>query len=180
MARALVFLPACLAGFGQWQGPYLFFAQLLALLPGAPGSYLRVAYYSFTLDRVGPDCEIALGSYFAHPAASLGRRVGVGSYCVLGSVDIGDGSLLGSRVQVLSGTRQHTRDGSGFLTDEGRIFQRISIGAHCWVGAGAIVSADVGEKTTIAPGSVVGAPVPQGSTVSGNPARNFSQLMRTA
>jgi acetyltransferase-like isoleucine patch superfamily enzyme len=81
-------------------------------------------------------------------------------------------------VQILSGTRQHSRDDSGRLTDQGRVFRRISIGPHCWIGAGAIISADVGAKTTIGPGSVVTSDLPSGSTVSGNPARNFSLVVR--
>jgi acetyltransferase-like isoleucine patch superfamily enzyme len=177
-ARVLVFPVACIAGFGRWRTAYVCFAQALALAPGIVGSYLRVAYYGFTLEGVGPDCHISLGSYFAQPTASLGPKVGIGAYCVLGSVDIGEGSLLASMVQILSGTRQHSRDDSGRLTDQGRVFRRISIGPHCWIGAGAIISADVGAKTTIGPGSVVTSDLPSGSTVSGNPARNFSLVVR--
>jgi len=178
VARILVFPPACLAGFGRWHEPYLFFAHAMALLPGLPGNYLRAAYYSFTLTSVGRDCHIAFGSFFAHSSASLGDRVGIGAYCVLGQVDIGEGSLLAGSVQVLSGQRQHLRDEAGHLTDEGRVFRRISIGAHCWIGAGAVVAADVGAKATIGPGSVVAQAVPEGATVSGNPARNFSVVLK--
>jgi virginiamycin A acetyltransferase len=150
----------------------------MALMPGIPGNYLRAAYYAFTLTRVGKDCHIAFGSFFAHSGASLGDRVGIGAYCVLGQVDIGDGTLFASLVQVLSGRRQHRRDEAGHLTDEGRVFQRISIGAHCWVGGGAIIMADVGAKATIGSGSVVTQEVPEGATVSGNPARILSGEMK--
>jgi acetyltransferase-like isoleucine patch superfamily enzyme len=163
-----------LAGFGRWHEPFLFFAHLMALMPGIPGSYLRVAYYAFTLEGVGSDCHIAFGSFFAHSRASLGNRVGVGAYCVLGQVDIGEGTQCASLVQVLSGRRQHRRDAQGRLTDEGRIFRRISIGAHCWIGGGAIIMADVGDKATVGSGSVVAQDVPEGAVVSGNPARSLS------
>lgn len=179
VARILVFPAACLAGFGRWTQPYLFFAQWFAMVPGMPGSYFRVAYYSLTLDRVGPDCHIAFGSYFAHPEASVGEKVGIGAYCVLGKVDIGDGSLFASHVQVLSGTRQHTRDSSGRLVDERRSFRRISIGAHSWIGANTVVMADIGAGATVGPGSVVAQDLQPGSSVSGNPARNFSMVIKT-
>jgi len=174
IARVVVLPAACLAGFGRYHEAYVSFAQALAFLPGRLGSHLRVAYYRFTLDRVGPDCEISVGSYFAHAGASIGPKVGIGAYCVLGYVDIGQGSLLGSGVQVLSGVKQHSRDASGVLTDEGRSFRRISIGPHCWIGAGAIITADVGAKATIAPGCVVLQEVPEGASLFGNPARDFS------
>jgi len=143
----------------------------MALLPGLPGNYLRTAYYAFTLDRVGADCHIAFGSFFAHSSASLGDRVGIGAYCVLGQVDIGEGTLFASHVQVLSGRKQHRRGSDGRLTDEGRLFRRIVIGPHCWIGSGAIVMADLGAKVTVGAGSVVAQDIPEGVVVSGNPAR---------
>ncbi len=177
-ARILMFPAACVAGFGRWREPYLFFAQVAAILPGLPGSYLRVAYYSFTLDGVGRNCHVGFGSYFAHSSASFGDRVGIGAYCVLGQVDIGEGTQVSSHVQILSGSRQHRRDECGRLTDEGRLFRRITVGAHCWIGAGAIVMADLGEGATIGSGSVVSRDVPQGATVRGNPARDAEMVIK--
>jgi len=109
VARVLVFPAALLAGFGRWHEPFLFFAHLMALMPGLPGNYLRGAYCAFTLDGVGRDCHISFGSLFAHSHASLGNRVGIGAYCVLGQVDIGEGTQCASLVQVMSGRRQHRR-----------------------------------------------------------------------
>jgi virginiamycin A acetyltransferase len=145
----------------------------MALIPGLPGNYFRGAYYAFTLDRVGRDCHIAFGSFFSHSSASLADRVGIGAYCVLGQVDIGEGTLFASHVQVLSGRKQHRRDEAGHLTDEGRVFRRISIGAHCWIGSGSIIMADIGDKATVGSGAVVTQDVSEGATVSGNPARSL-------
>ena len=162
---------ACLAGFGRFRGGFLFGAQALAAFPGTPGSYLRVAYYSMTLQGCGTGCHIGLGSYFAHAEASMASNVGIGAYCVLGTVDLGHGTQLASNVQVVSGTRQHLRDAQGRLTDEGRSFQRMKIGAECWIGAGAIVIANLGDRVTVGAGSVVTKDVIEGATVVGNPAR---------
>jgi acetyltransferase-like isoleucine patch superfamily enzyme len=171
-AALLAALPwACLAGFGRFRGGFRFGAQALALAPGAPGSYLRVAYYSLTLDGCGRDSRIEIGSYFAHPRASLGGRVGIGAYCVLGQVDIGAGTQLASGVQIVSGTRQHARDAQGRLTDEGRVFERLKVGAECWIRAGAILLAGLGDRVTVGAGSVVTKDVPSGAKVAGNPAR---------
>jgi virginiamycin A acetyltransferase len=178
VALVLSFPAACLSAFGRWNVAYVYFAQAMAIVPGIVGSYLRVAYYKLTLESVGADCHIAFGSYFAHSSASLGNKVGIGSYCVLGQVNIGEGTLLASAVQILSGSRQHLRDKDGRLVDEGRTFQRISVGAHCWLGAGAIVMADLGDRATVGPGSVVSTAVPAGAVVQGNPARNFSSMMK--
>ena len=179
VARILTFPAACLSGFGQWHEPFQFFAHIMAVMPGLPGNYLRGAYYSFTLDRVGKDCHIAFGSFFSHAHASLGDHVGIGAYCVLGQVDIGEGTLFASQIQVLSGRRQHRRDASGHLTDEGRVFRRISIGPHCWIGSGAMIMADVGAMATVGAGSVVAQDVPPGTVVCGNPAQVMSAALQS-
>ncbi len=171
-AAALLVLPlavACL--FGKLYSPYLFFAQTLALVPGTPGSFLRVAFYGFTLSSCARDCHIAFGTYFSQPRASVASGVGIGAYCVLGRAMLGEGALIGSGVQILSGARQHVRDAQGLLTDEGRVFEEITVGPNCWIGASALVMASLGAQVTVAAGSVVSREVPAGSVVAGNPAR---------
>ena len=171
-AAVILALPAaCLAFFGRFHGGFIFFAQALALVPGVPGSYLRVAFYSLTLERCGHDSHIAVGSYFSHAQASVGAHVGIGAYCVLGQVDLGDGTLLASGVQILSGDSQHVRDAQGQLTDEGRIFRRLKVGSDCWIGAASVIMANLGSHVTVAAGSVVSRDVPPGATVAGNPSR---------
>jgi virginiamycin A acetyltransferase len=171
IATVVVFPSACLAMFGRFHEGFIFFAQWWALAPGMAGSYLRVAYYSLTLERCGADCHIAFGSYFSHSQAAIGDRVGIGAYCILGRVTIGDGTMVASGCQVLSGARQHVRDSSGELSDEGGDFRRVTIGAKCWIGAGSIVMADLGSDVTVAVGTVISRDVPNGSTMAGNPAR---------
>ena len=171
MFQVVVFPAALLTGLGRWQTGFTFFAQHFAGYSGIFGSYLRVAYYQLTLQKVGHDCHIALGSYFANPESSMGNRVGIGAYCVLGQVSLGDGTILATGVQVVSGSRQHLRDESGHLTDVGRRFDRTTVGKECWIGAGAIVMANLGDMVTVALGSVVFRDVPSGALVAGNPAR---------
>src|SRR6476619_4466681 len=87
---------ALCAGFGRFKGVYRFFATAFALGPGVPGSYLRVAYYHLTLTECRLSSRIEFGSYFAHPDAKVGAGVYIGSYCVLGTSAIGDGTHLAS------------------------------------------------------------------------------------
>jgi virginiamycin A acetyltransferase len=170
-AVLLVLPAACLALFGRFQGGFILCAQALAFAPGLPGSYLRVAFYRLTLERCRQDSHIAVGSYFSHAQASVGARVGIGANCVLGQVDLGDGTQIGPGVQILSGASQHVRDAQGRLTDEGRIFRRLRVGSDCWIGACSVIMADLGAQVTVGPGSVVARDVPSGATVAGNPSR---------
>ncbi len=166
---------AALAGFGRFAAGFEFFAQLLALAPGIPGSYLRVAYYAMTLERCSLESFIGMGSFFAHREASVGRRVYIGSMCILGRAHIGDGTMIASGVQIPSGTAQHARDERGEMTDEGGRYEDIRIGAHCWIGASALVMAHVGEKATVAAGAVVVKPVEPGDVVAGTPAKSIAR-----
>jgi acetyltransferase-like isoleucine patch superfamily enzyme len=169
----LLTLPwAVLTAFGRFGVGFTFFAQALSLAPGLPGSYLRVAYYSMTLRSCSLDCHIGIGSFFAHSQASVGNRVYIGSLCVLGKTNIGDRTQIASGVQVLSGRRQHGRSHDGRIEGaEQGVFETVPIGSDCWIGAGAIVMAEIGEGTTIGAGSVVTRPIPPRSVAVGNPAR---------
>ena len=172
---ALAFPMAVLSGFGRSETVYLCFAQGCALVPGIVGDYLRIAYYKLTLLECALESRIQFGSFFAHPQARVGRGVYIGSYCVLGRTAIGDRTQIASTVQILSGRYQHGRDAGGrILGSEGGVFEQVNIGADCWIGAAAIVMANVGAGSTVGAGSIVTRPVPPASIAMGNPARVVS------
>src|SRR5262245_61283987 len=82
-------------------------SQLLALIPGLVGTYLRAAYYYASLEKCSWEIHVGFGSIFTHRAASLGIHVSMGTYCVIGHADIGDNVMMASRVSIPSGKRQH-------------------------------------------------------------------------
>jgi acetyltransferase-like isoleucine patch superfamily enzyme len=169
----LVAMPAALAcGLGRIAGVYRFFAQSLSLIPGVPGDYVRAGFYRLTLQGFGKGSRIEFGSYFAHPQARVGNGVYLGAMNILGRVEIGDGCQIASGVQILSGKGQHVRKQDGGLggAEEG-VFRTVRIGVQCWIGAGCIVMADVGDRTTVGAGSVVTRPLPADCTAVGSPAR---------
>lgn len=160
---------AALSGFGRIEIAYTFFAHTCALIPGILGDYMRTAYYVMTLRRCSMNCRIGFGSFFSQSRATVAPGAGIGAYCVIGRANLGERCLLGSGVQVLSGQHQHEREATGRLV-AGR-FDEVNIGADCWVGASAVIMADVGAGATIQAGAVVSVPLPAGVTGAGNPAR---------
>lgn len=172
----IAFPGALLSGFGRIESVYGFFAQCCAMVPGLPGDYLRIAYYRMTLEACAPDGRIQFGSFFAHPQARVGKGVYIGSYCILGRTTIGERVQIASSVQILSGGRQHGRGEDGRIQGaEQGIFETVPIGSDCWIGAGSIVMAGVGEGSTIGAGSVVTKVIPPGSVAVGSPARVIRQ-----
>jgi virginiamycin A acetyltransferase len=172
IALLLIAPAALLCGFGRVQSLYTIFAHAYSQAPGIIGDYLRTAFYRLTLEQCSLDSRISFGSFFAHPEARIAEGVYIGSYCVIGRVHIGARTQIASAVQVLSGKHQHTRDAEGRITgsDQGS-FTTVEIGADCWIGAAAIVMADIGDHVTIGAGAIVTKPIPPNSVAVGNPAR---------
>ena len=153
------------------------FGQLLSLVPGIPGVYLRGAYYFGTLRQCSWETHIGFGSVFTHRDACVGSNVSTGLYCVIGQARIGSDARLASRVSIPSGKRQHLDDQGRLSTDTN--LERVVIGKGCWVGEGAIIMSDVGEASIISAGAVVITPAPGFSLIGGNPARVVKTLEST-
>lgn len=169
----LVSLPfAMLAGFGRFGSMFRLFSHSVALVPGLPGDYLRVAYYYLTLNRCSLYSRISFGTFFAQSCASVGEGVYIGTYCVLGGCNIGDRTQIASHVQTLGGQHQHRRGPDGrILGADEKGFSTVTIGEDCWIGASAILMADVGPRSTIGAGAVVTRPISADVVAVGNPAR---------
>lgn len=156
---------------------FQFWAQVWALAPGLPGMYLRRAFYQWTLAQCDSNWHIGFGSLFTHPTAVVEPEVYVGCYALIGTARLGRRALIGSRVSILSGGRQHEWNAAGHwsATVDSRL-DMVEIGADCWLGEGAIVMATIGEGAMVAAGAVVGSPVPPRVLVAGNPARFTRRL----
>lgn len=170
-----------LCAFGRIPVMFALFAQGCAQYPGIVGDYARAAFYWMTLRDCSSDVRISFGSFFAHREVSVEPKVYIGSYCVLGRARIGAGTQIASHVQILSGRHQHARDESGNISGvDPEALVEIAIGANCWIGAGAIIMADVGETTTIGAGAVVTKSIPPRSIAVGNPARVKRRILDVA
>ena len=171
---AVLALPAAiLCGFGRVAPLFLFFGQALAAVPGFPGDWMRSAFYRLTLRDCSPDTVIAFGTYFSRSGATVAANVCIGAYCVIGLARIGARTQIASHVEIPSGRHQHARDADGRFgesTDE-----EVVIGSDCWIGASAVVLANVGAGTTVGAGSIVVKEIPPGCVAAGNPARILRQ-----
>jgi virginiamycin A acetyltransferase len=152
-------------------------SQLLSLVPGKTGRYLRNAYYWMTLVACPLDCCFVFGSIFTHSSARVGHGVYIGSFSQIGSVTIGDGTMIGDHVHVLSGSEQHSFGYPGRTIQEGpQTFLHIEIGANCWIGSNSVVMVDIGRDCVVGAGSVVTKSIPDNSVAVGNPARVIREV----
>jgi acetyltransferase-like isoleucine patch superfamily enzyme len=84
--------------------------------------------------------------------------------------------MLADGVQILSGGREHavSPGAKGPMRDQPQCYQRVHIGRGAWIGAGAIVMADVGCDAVVGAGAVVTRSIPAGCVAVGVPARPIS------
>lgn len=168
---ALVSPAALLCGFGRIRILFDCFAHSMAILPGVPGNFLRAAFYKLTLSNCSIDVDIWFGTFFSRRQVTLAPHVTIGSYCVIADVEIGPRTQIASHVEIPS-RHQHRRDALGRLShsDDGPGLA-VRIGADCWIGASAVIMANVGDGSTIGAGSVVVKEIPPGVVAVGAPAK---------
>ncbi|MGF1580882.1 MAG: acyltransferase [Gemmataceae bacterium] len=147
-------------------------AQLLSLVPGFLGTYLRRAYFRLVSPRFGKDVCISFGVIFSHPTVEFGNTVYIGPYCCLGDVTLQDDVLIGSHVSITNGSAQHGTERLDIpMREQPGLWPRVTIGEDTWIGDRAVVMADVGKKCIIGAGSVVTSPIPDYAIAVGVPAR---------
>lgn len=151
-------------------------SQLMSLLPGITGVYLRRAFYWWVLPRCGKDVWISFGTVLSHPNAEIGDRVYIGVGCMIGDVTLEEDVLIGSHVSIINGNKQHGIERLDIpIREQPGEFPRVTIGRDSWIGERAIVMADVGEQSVIGSGSVVTKPVGERLIAVGNPARVIAE-----
>ena len=104
----------------------------------------------------------------------LGNHVSIGRDGYLqarGGITIGDHSVLGSRVVVLSHNHNYL-DPRCLPYDEEEIVRPVVLGRYVWVGMGSMIcpGTTVGDAAVVLMGSVITKDVPPMAIVQGNPA----------
>lgn len=146
--------------------------QLLALVPGLTGRYLRQAFLARALAFCHPTATVEFGTIFSQAGARLDAWCYVGPGCHLGLVHIEQDALLAAGVHVPSGGRTHGIDSLDIpIRHQAGERRMVRIGAGSWIGSAAVVMADVGHDAIVGAGAVVTRPVPDRAIAGGVPAR---------
>lgn len=150
-------------------------SELLSLLPGLTGSYLRSAFYSLVLQECHYSARICFGTLFSKADSVIGENVYIGPRCHLGWVILERDVLL-TGVHIPSGPHAHgTSDPEKPIREQPGRSQIVRIGAGSWIGANAVVMADVGANCVVGAGAIVTRPLPDGVVAVGSPARVVQQ-----
>ncbi|WP_428389551.1 acyltransferase [Mucisphaera sp.] len=156
-------------------------SEALARIPGTRGVWLRRAFYRSVLPHVGDRSHIGFMTLLSKADARIGTAVYLGRFCTLGRVTIENHAIIADAVQLLSGSHQHQPANPNQPFQQApQTFQHITISTGAWIGANAVVMADVGPNAIVAAGAVVTKPVPANTTVAGVPAKPLQTQPRLA
>ena len=158
------FIPA----FSRFVAP----SSLLALVPGYTGLILRRVWYRWTLARCGHRLGVDWLAVIRDERSEIGDDVWIGSGSILGWCTMHDDVVTGDHVVILSGGHQHGFDRTDFplrLQHGGKA--RTVIGPDAWIGARAVIMADVARGCVVGAGAVVTRPTEAMSILAGVPAR---------
>jgi virginiamycin A acetyltransferase len=146
--------------------------QLLSLVPGLCGQYLRRAFLARVLrGGCAPSAAIEFGTLFSQVDSRIDENVYIGPRCHLGHVHIERDVLIGAGVHIPSGPNTHGTDPSAVIHGQPGSLRVVRIGAGSWIGSNAVVLADVGRDTIVGAGAVVTHALPDRVIAAGVPAR---------
>src|ERR1043166_1730433 len=120
--------------------------ELLAIVPGLTGRYLRRAFLARVLAHCHPTASIGFGTIFSKVGASIGADVYIGPRCHVGLAAIEENALLAAGVHVTSGGRTHGFDDlSTPIREQQGTPTLVRIGAGPWIGGAGVGRATGGR-----------------------------------
>ena len=150
-----------------------FISEFISLVPFSIGLKFRNAVYHQILPAMPKDVVLHYGVKIEDRRTCFGKDVWISSGCYLDFVMIKDHVLIGPNAILLSEGRHHRTDRLDIpiKLQGNEPKQCIDIDTGAWIGAGAIIMANIGHDAIVGAGSVVTKPVPPYAVVVGNPAR---------
>jgi virginiamycin A acetyltransferase len=146
--------------------------QLISLVPGLVGQYLRCAFLQWVVSHCEATACLEFGTIFSRVDVRIGRSVYIGPRCHIGWAHIDDDALIAAGVHITSGGRIHgIADPAVPIREQAGELSIVRIGKGAWIGSNAVVMADVGDGAVVGAGAVVTKPVPAFVVVGGVPAR---------
>ena len=150
----------------------------------ASGTILKGSNSNVHALQIGDSVVIRENTYISASKSTIiiGNRCYIANNVWIGgrgNIQIGNNTLLGVKVVIISSNHDYLNISPWFYKDE-EFAKNVSIGKNVWIGASAVVlpGVTIGDNAIIAAGSVVTHDVSDNTMVAGNPAvtiKTFAQ-----
>lgn len=152
---------------------YVHVSIFLSRIPFKTGNIIRALFYKYTLSKFGSNVVVNYGTVISYQNTCIGNNVWLGTYNILGSVDINDNVITGQGCHLISQGKLSPKFQSIEIPmkQQDIITSKITIGPDVWIGAGSIIGVNLNQGTIVSAGSVITEEVPSYSILSGNPAK---------
>ena len=151
---------------------YMTFTTTLSLLPSKLGIVIRRAWYRRTLKHCGDNLIVDFLAWIRTNKTQVGDNVYIGHGSYVGLAELGSNIMVSAQVIVMSGRHQHRTDRLDTpMNKSGGGDTLVRVGDDVWIGAGAIVGADLADGCVVGAGAVVVKPVNAYEVVAGVPAK---------
>ena len=178
----LLVLPAyllyeLLCVFANRDGTFQSFSQAMSLIPGKLGIYTRAAFYRLACTDTSDEISIGFLTIFSHADTTIEKGVYIGPQCNIGKCRIGQDTLIGSGVHILSGNKQHYfEDESRPIQEQGGLYEKITIRKDCWLGNNSSILSGLLDSCIVAAGAVYTKSAMEASIIlAGNPAKKIGE-----
>jgi acetyltransferase-like isoleucine patch superfamily enzyme len=156
-------------------------SQLLAFAPYLLGTIMRYEFYRFTLAHCGRNVMIGFGTVLLYRDIRIGDNVLIGMYNTIHYCDFGSYVLTAEGCRFLSGAQYHNFERTDVpMALQGGKLRRINLANDCWIGANAVVMADLAQGSIVGAGAVVTKSVEPYTIVGGVPAREIGRRKPSA
>lgn len=150
---------------------YLTISQLLSFIPSVLGVLLRRTWYKMTLTSCGRGLVVDWMGVIKTTKTKVGDNFYLGVYSWLGEAEIGHDVMISGFCVILSGSNHHgIKKGIPMRLQKGNP-HKIKIGSDVWVGAGAVIMANISTGTVVGANSTVTKEFPEYSVIVGSPAK---------
>src|SRR5690554_7120530 len=150
LAFPLYLLFLLFAQLGNTDSVFMSFSQGLSLIPGKFGTYLRAAFYHLACPATSDEISVGFLTILSHRNTSIARGVYIGPQCNIGMCSIGENTLIGSGVHILSGSRQHGFEDVDIpIKEQTGHFEKIAIGSDNWIGNQSVIMAPTGPNAIV-------------------------------
>lgn len=152
-------------------------SMVISRIPLHIGEIVRYIYYKVTLKKIGKLVKFKYGSAVLYRNVEIGNYVLVGYNTLLGECSIGNDVIIGSYVNITSGTKQHKYDDitKPFRLQKGER-KKIKIGNNVWIGNNVVIANDIYENCVIGLNSAVVRKLDKSGVYVGTPAKKIKDL----